>query len=694
MSGFKIEDWDSGYADEETVDPLESPCVENKNLTFYPGKMRMRYFNNNLLTGLTALKTFGEFRMFGASDAIQRLLLVLDGTTITRYDYSSGYSSSGSHTSGDVGAYTSGDLAYFTFIKNAIRIGFWSGWKDTWARSLWYGYINARKFFNNAQTFTGWYLEKSYLARKNSGVTLTVTDGASIATMTGGYSVGLTYEFDGYQENWIKPIENTGTSPTTTLTTLTDFDPVDLSSGGPVNINIALDYSDLNKRITAVNVYCAFNPDTSVAPYDEPFSPYYHIARVDINDSGWANTAGDVYDTDIELHSADPQNFPASYYVSGHENAYERGEIVEELYTRHNMVVGSQVSLYNLMVSDYAQSAYINERHFITRPQIPNDGSSQKYLPPWDERQVVLFSQLKKPDIFHWDVDYIDLTTPHGDSVTGIEELYGDLIIFKEYSMFRVSFNNSGNELNWNISEHHYDIGAVAMNSVAKGLDANGNSCIYFASSDNIYRISNSVVPITKYKNRIDYVTNYYGNVSDSEKDMYGVFNTLEKKYILSFTSDKALAYDVDTDSWWDWEWGTYAPEYLAVGVDNKVLGAEDDRVIEVVSSSSATAVEATQDVYWKTGWLSLDGEKYRDKRTRYCKLMYVANDTFTLKVYVNFSGTATHTETVPASASLGKYEFECSTLGQVYRLEITGTGLTSFAVHDFEIVPEPNKER
>jgi len=404
----------------------------------------------------------------------------------------------------------------------------------------------------------------------------------STDVLHGTYFIRYTYEYDGFQEGWYRATYGGATTTaygSISIAASSSYEHLDLT----VREDTALTYAT-NPRATAINIYVARSSQESASL---PETGYYHVARVDINDSNWtydATTAGgtESYDLVVTLETDNTNQFPASYYTSGFDDPITKANISEEMHTRNGSIAGSFADTAGRLLTNYTKSVWSNGRNFVIRPTVETAAE----ILPWDMRQVVLFSNLNNPDVFDWDIDYIDVSTPEGDVVTGIMELFGDIIIFKEYSVFRVSFNNSGRSLDWSVTEHFQDVGCIAPNSIAKG-----NGVIYYAGIDNIYRFDGAKsIPITNNKVRQIYSSNL--GDQDKESEVWGAYDRELGRYLLNFTADSAQSniyiYEESNQSFWKWEDAfTPVPVFLTSGIDNKLLGAAGTEISTIADTSS-----------------------------------------------------------------------------------------------------------
>jgi len=671
MPKFRIKDWLGGLiTDNDDIDMPQNSSQKLMNWIVRPGKITRRKACVNFITaGLTAVKSFAEFKLFGASGE-ERFMVVKDGAGFEKHDYSGGSYSIGSITDGYGGTVAAGDFAYFKSINNNVRAGIWSGWKDTAATAWWLGYIDRDYFKDAYQPPGGWFAEDAKLTPPTNGIYALTKPGTRARTYTlaedDDYRVRVTYEYDGYQESWYK--DNTTTSQDNVEITGNDEDYISIDFTLPTT---------LNKRITALNVYVARAEDKDIKPY----TAYYHVGRIPINNANWVFDDPD-YDISLRIRREDAGTFPVGY-VSSLDNftTILLNDFVEELYLKNNAIT----SVLGFDLHGYTNSAWINQRNFVIRPALSYNIDDL----PYDERQTVLFSQSDKPDCFHVNVDYMDFSTREGDPCTGLAELWGNLIVFKERNMFKVRFNNSGNSLSWEIDEHFQKVGMIAPNSLAVG-----DGKLFFLGQDNVYMFDGSkAVSITKDRIKdelIAYVDTSEGDFSNYEH-IYGEYDPINKLYYLMIVPDANYAhcyvYDVDADSWrYQYYSDTdYLPESLSLGVDYDLLSNTATTKIFKVDSA-LTAGEEDIDVEYESQFFTLDDNPFRQKRIKQLKVLSENNHTFSMSIYKDGSSSASYTDTIGVQSIRDVTFNETSLSGRAFKVEIVTTGRDLLPTNTLEI--------
>jgi len=676
---YFIKDFSRGViSDNDSINMPENSAKEIQNLEIFPGGLRCRKATKSLSTfSVTRVNGVFECKVLDADVASKRVLLLKDAATFKAYSESSeAYTALTKTLDAYSGTVANSDQPFFAAINNVMRAGLWAGWNDTAALAFWMGDID-RGFFNDNETLDGWMTEDAVLKPPlSTDLTISSTNDGTYpnAIDTGFFTIRATYTYDGFQESWFE--DNNGSAEVTN----------DPGVKTRLDCIYAIDFSSLNKRVTAINFYCQYQDDE-----DDPTTKtgFWYIGSIGINDAKWYDDTGVSGDYQIGIRlskTATGDKFPFHYKSEiGHAStsfADELQVIEEEMYTKLNAIT----SVKGFDLNGYSKSLWVNQRNFAIRPNL--DYTLEEL--PYDIRQVVLFSQLAQPDCFHVNIDYIDCQTTEGDACTGLATLFGDLIVFKELNMFRINFNNSGNSLDWRITEHFQSVGCVAPNSIASG-----NGRIFFAGIDNIYMFDGRIArPITKDRIRDDYVSKLAARlVSDGNYDkIYGLFDPLRNNYRLMFsTSGSCYVYDIDRGSWRidDYD-DTERPEFLALSADNEILGTKSDGTTGLVMKvdDSVSANHETFDISYISQWLSIDGNPFGEKRLCYIKVLMrtEADEDITVRIYKDFIDEgvvtpATHDNTASLLATGADYKyfyFENSSIFKVLKFDIYSGNIPS----------------
>ena len=635
MNLFKIRDFERGIlSDLDQVNIPANGLYDLQNMRIMPGMLKAYYPSKSILTNsFTDLKTFAEFNITKIATIKDRFLIIQDGTDIKKSEYSSGYA-----VPTTIKSSIFSDKALIKAIKNHVYIiplGL-----DYTNPFYWHGYIN-RNYFNLAQSQDGWYTEQGSLIVPIAP-TLNLTGSGSLS---GKYFIRLTYEFDNYQEgSW----QEWGGSSQASIST---------SSEEHVEIPIELDWSTLNKRITAINIYAAWNSDTAAT---SPSTGWYLAGRVDINDSNWALVSGTTYKITPFIGLTDggsSSNFPNDHLSGGFDD--QLNEFTEELYTRTNAVIDKAY----WHVDTYGNAIYMNDRLFVINPGIDYGEDL-----PYDVRQVVLFSQVGKPEQIHYLVDYINLTTEEGDSVVGLAEVNNNLLVLKENSLFFINMFNTGNSLDWQVNDPIKGIGCIAKRSV---VSAHGG--VFFAGNQHIYMTNGQTFKaITENK-----IQQKYLDLLNAESDydsISAVFDMEKNCYIINFpTSAQALLYYPNYDRWETSDFGQdvdYIPIEIKQSVEGVTLGGSDAQIMRIFSSDATIKEYNTIE----TGWLDLDTDPFENKIISWIKII-LENTGYnvTLSIYKNYNSSASKTITINSSTENMIYE-EISLMGKVFKIKIETT--------------------
>jgi len=123
---------------------------------------------------------------------------------------------------------------------------------------------------------------------------------------------------------------------------------------------------------------------------------------------------------------------------------------------------------------NYRHSKYVNGRNYVGDVRITNDDGTE------DHENWILFSELNQPDVIPI-TNYIQLTDAQGGKIIGLESLLGDLVVFMENGIFRLSIP-SASPSQWSLSESEENIGCLSSDSITSW-----ESGVFFAGDDHLY---------------------------------------------------------------------------------------------------------------------------------------------------------------------------------------------------------------
>ena len=389
-------------------------------------------------------------------------------------------------------------------------------------------------------------------------------------------------------------------------------------------------------------------------------------------------------------------DFPANH------EAYNTDELnysfEEEYHLRQNTLPGISEGF---DLSTYSHGVWINGRHFVFRGtpstrrlrksySLGNSVDKDVEL-PYDPRQTVLFSKLKKPDSFDFMIDYIDLSTEEGDTVTTGEEISGDLVVLKKHNMFVCSLNNTGNSLAWSINQHFQKVGSISANGTVKG-----NGMLFFPGQKNIFIYDGkTAIPITHGKLREEYETEK--NLVSDKETIWSVYDPLRNRFMMYIPgSDKYVwIYDLNTGAWLQYDYADGANKYdiksLGIGTNLELFAGNDDgdALLELETTGGA---EAAQTKTLVTQWLPLSQNDNEEVRLSFVRLdMNINSGGYNIQIYANGDDTnpVWTATSQTGQAGRGIHFHEVSEVGRIFkaRVQVT-THDAKFYGLEFNFIP------
>ncbi|MGQ4895053.1 MAG: hypothetical protein ACP6IQ_10575 [Candidatus Njordarchaeia archaeon] len=636
MKILYINNFENGLvSDIDGIDIPANGLADLKGLRIRPGFLRSYYPPSQLSQiSYTTPKSLAELKMFKTATTTERMLLYQDGSTIYKNIYSGGYG-----TFASIGTFNADKAKYMVAQKNLYIIPDGLDYQHDTKKYL---YINNRKYFNNAINYNNWYFATAFLGRPDtSDYTLSASGSGS---MSGKYFVRLTFEYDGYQESCWQ--DRNGNSQRY----------IDATGATYFQIDINLDSSTINKRITAVNIYVAYNLKV---PSTNPSTGWYLAGRVDINDSNWSLSSGTTYQISVIIGltgGGSSSDFPNNHYSGGFDDPLDNFE--SELYTKTNSVINKAY----WGVESYGDAVFVNSRLFVIKPGIDYENL------PYDPRQVLLFSQVNKPDEIQFLVDYIDVSTDEGDQCVALVEVNDIILVLKKRSLFKINMFNSGNVMDWQVSDPIKGVGCITKHGVQKiqGL------VIFPGLSDIFMTDGNDFIGITKNK-----IQDEYRNLISSESDYDDISSGVDfinMAYWIYFpTSDIILKYYIEEKRWEKFDASDVHSFYIiANGIEDIPIGINIDDNPGVVKIEDSSASGTSISNILETGWISLNGDPLMEKQIRWIKLIGKFNNgAIHLYVYKDFESSEIITKTITATTDRILFE-ETSLLAKVIKIKIS----------------------
>lgn len=253
------------------------------------------------------------------------------------------------------------------------------------------------------------------------------------------------------------------------------------------------------------------------------------------------------------------------------------------------------------------------------------------------ETNEIRFSDEIAPGFMPMFSEEFALAVPHGGgSGAVVKEIDGKLIAFQKYQV-SATYGDGPNALGQNpfppLQVVARDIGAIVPNSVVTT-----NEGIYFLSEKGLWLLDRGLT--------VQFVG---AGVDDEASAVICGVKMTEREQIWFFTATKALIWDAYHKLW------TTAPLSISGVKDAKNLGA----TLHVLANGDDHTLSGTSDdgsniaVKLKTGWIQLGGPQgFHRVKTISFLTDALASTTMTVKIYHDFSTTASETFTV-ASANV-----------------------------------------
>jgi len=299
---------------------------------------------------------------------------------------------------------------------------------------------------------------------------------------------------------------------------------------------------------------------------------------------------------------------------------------------------------------NYKYSVTTDGRNFVAGIKLDPNGAQPEEHDNW-----IIFSELNQYDILPIS-NYIQLRDLQGGAITGLASLMGDLVVFMERGIYRLSVPSS-DPTAWSLSESEENIGCVSADSIV-----NWGAGVFFAGKDHIYYLDANfnATPVTQ-SIKADYQSNWTSDVT-----LY--LETKKNRLVCNFNSGSSYTYFLDLNSFpkevWTQlntgsieSWGDYdivfededLNAYSYNSADKKIR-PHDDASVEDVGFTRAT------------GWINGSdlGKSVLIRRLNFrynseCEIkvaIYTDGDTSTKRTWKNGSTI----QTLPVNTSGDKY--------------------------------------
>ncbi len=211
-----------------------------------------------------------------------------------------------------------------------------------------------------------------------------------------------------------------------------------------------------------------------------------------------------------------------------------------------------------------------------------------------DHDNWVIFSELNQYDILPIS-NYIQLRDLQGGAITGLSSLMGDLVVFMERGIYRLSVP-SVDPTSWSLSESEENIGCIVDTSITSW-----ESGVFFAGKDHLYFLDANFKahPMTA-----SIKDDYQDAVTDKARTFYDV---KKNRLLCRFGTDGATIYSLDLSSFPEERWtqvtsGSGDMDIFTVN-ENLALYSYDEST-QFIKLHNDTKSESTS-FKRTTGWVS-----------------------------------------------------------------------------------------
>ena len=194
-----------------------------------------------------------------------------------------------------------------------------------------------------------------------------------------------------------------------------------------------------------------------------------------------------------------------------------------------NLLEGSRHLLGEANIEvNYKYAAYVGSRLYVANVKLDPDSEAEVH------KDWIMFSEPTQPDVIPI-VNYIQIRDLQGGEITGLAEIFGDLVVFMERGIYRLNVP-SDDPSSWSLVEANENVGCIAPNSIEM---VEGN--VFFAGYDYLYMLTPNfeVFPVT-----LTIRDDYQGYASlDKTRTVYDI---KKKRLLCRFGSEQNNIYALD----------------------------------------------------------------------------------------------------------------------------------------------------
>ncbi len=278
----------------------------------------------------------------------------------------------------------------------------------------------------------------------------------------------------------------------------------------------------------------------------------------------------------------------------------------------------------------YKYATDLNGRRFVANVNLDPEDTNELH------KDWLIFSEIGQPDVLPIS-NYIDIKDLQGGEIHGIEALLGDVVIFMDNGIFRLSVPSS-DPTQWNVAEAIKDIGCSAPDTIV--LYDGG---VFFAGKDHYYYL-NPNFELTPVTNSIkDEYQNFYNT------DLVVARENKQDRLLLRKDSLTFYIFDLKSFSVNEENWSKHTLDLETEGMGefifndlnydlyfSRVLNGNKSYVKSITPPEGTVSVSSVSATL-KTGWIPITNNYGRDSIVRRINMRYRSDTSeITVSLYIN----------------------------------------------------------
>ena len=276
----------------------------------------------------------------------------------------------------------------------------------------------------------------------------------------------------------------------------------------------------------------------------------------------------------------------------------------------------------------YATNA--NGRRFVANVSLNPNGDNEIH------KDWIIFSELGQPDVLPIS-NFINIQDLQGGEIHGIETLLGDIVVFVDNGIFRISVP-SADPTQWTVSEAIEDIGCSVPDSI---ITYNGG--VFFAGKDNYYYLNPNfeLTPVTNsikneyqalYKTNMRAIRDFKFDRLILKVDDFNFYHFDLKDFSVNKESWSRHTLDMISEG---------SSEYLFSNLNYDLFvtryhSASGSSFVQRLTPPDGTSSIKEVGASLKTGWIPITGSYSRDAMIRRINLRYKSPGEIDVVLYAN----------------------------------------------------------